>query len=368
MKHDYDHVFTVTTDLTTDRRMQRICETIALEGNQVLLIGRERVNSKNINAKVYDQKRLKCWFDSGVLFYIEFNVRLILLLNKITFNKLTSVDLDTILSGRILNIHKSFDWYFDAHEYFTEVPELLNRPIKKWMWSTVGKHCIPRTLKRYTVGPILAQTLSDKYGCSFDVIRNLPIPHIDASRAIKRQNPPPFIITYLGVLNEGRGINEMISSMDELDDCELWLIGEGDLSYTLREQVRLSKSQMKVKFYGTLSDQEFEPLLRSSHLGINLLRAESKSYYFSMANKFFDYIHHDLPVLTMSFPEYQRIIDTYQLGFTIDSLEKESIVKCIKYIKQDKTGLLETKRQNCKAAKVTFNWMTESKRLVDIYR
>ena len=69
-------VFAVTTDLNYDQRMQRICGSLALNGYQVLLVGREWNVSKPLIAQSYQQHRLKCIFQKGKFFYLEYNLRL----------------------------------------------------------------------------------------------------------------------------------------------------------------------------------------------------------------------------------------------------------------------------------------------------
>ena len=69
-------VFTVTTDLSYDQRMIKICSSLAKAGYEVTLVGRKRRSSIAIVPTTYKQKRLFCFFDKGKLFYAEYNLRL----------------------------------------------------------------------------------------------------------------------------------------------------------------------------------------------------------------------------------------------------------------------------------------------------
>jgi len=149
----------VTNDLIQDQRMHRISKTLYDAGYKVTLIGRLRQNSSPIDDKVYKQVRLRCFFDSGFLFYLEYNLRLLLHLSKHRYEVLYSVDLDTIgavgtiarLTGR-KHIH-------DAHEYFVEVPELQGAGFKKWIWNRIAHSFLHRADLRYTVNEELATEL-----------------------------------------------------------------------------------------------------------------------------------------------------------------------------------------------------------------
>ena len=91
--------FTVTNDLTYDQRMIRICSSLANAGYQVCLVGRQRPHSKALRQQPFEQKRLKCFFERGKFFYLEYNIRLFFFLMFQRFDAICSIDLDTILPG-----------------------------------------------------------------------------------------------------------------------------------------------------------------------------------------------------------------------------------------------------------------------------
>ena len=76
----YKIAVSVTNDLNQDQRMHRICNSMLDAGYEVVLIGREKRSSQELLKQRFEQKRLKCWFESGVLFYFEYNIRLFIFL------------------------------------------------------------------------------------------------------------------------------------------------------------------------------------------------------------------------------------------------------------------------------------------------
>jgi hypothetical protein len=87
--------FTVTSDPNLDQRMQRICTTLAENGYDITLVGRNMSDSPVPALKKFKQKRIKCWFNKGKIFYFEFNTRIsaYLLLKKM--DAICAIDLDT---------------------------------------------------------------------------------------------------------------------------------------------------------------------------------------------------------------------------------------------------------------------------------
>jgi hypothetical protein len=94
-------IFTVTNDLTYDRRMDRICTVLSMEGYQVTLVGRKMKSSLPFDNTIYWGKRLACWFNRGFLFYAEYNLRLFIGLLFQSCDIICACDLDTALPVRL---------------------------------------------------------------------------------------------------------------------------------------------------------------------------------------------------------------------------------------------------------------------------
>jgi glycosyltransferase involved in cell wall biosynthesis len=352
-------IVSVTNDLSNDRRMQRICDLLFEENYDLTFVGRTLPTSKVWQERKYHQKRLKCIVNKGPLFYAEFNLRLFfyLLFNKADI--LYSVDNDTILANSIAKSIKGNKLIFDSHEYFTEVPELMGRNLVKKVWHHVGKFGVSKAELCITVGPKLAEILSSVFSKKFFSIRNVPnsfdySPHL--SFPSKDENVQLF---YLGALNEGRGLPEIIRVMELLPSrFILKIAGEGDLSESLRKLVVDLGLKDRVEFLGMLSPEKIQIELAKAHLGINLLDKLSLSYYYSLANKAFDYIHAGLPCLHMDFPEYRELESKYNIGYLAVSLEIDYLKKLIEIIFSDQE-IWNNKSKNCTLAKNNLNWDKE---------
>jgi len=355
-------IFTVTNDLTYDQRMQRICTSVSHAGYDVLLVGRRLKNAIPLNTFSFKQKRLSCWTTKGKLFYLEYNLRLFFYLLFTRFDAVCSIDLDTILPGFYSAKLKRKVCVYDAHEYFTEVPEVVERPTVKRVWEWVAQHTIPRLRHCYTVCDSLADLFTENYGTAFGVIRNVPVAQEAPST---RQKNDRKVILYQGALNDGRGLEEMITAMQVLD-ADLWIAGEGDLSQELRTLAEKLNLQEKVKFLGFVTPDRLKALTFKADIGINLLKNKGLSYYYSLANKAFDYIQAELPSVNMNFPEYQRINIEFKVGLLVDDLETSTLINTFNSLLND-SELYAELVNNCKKAKKVFIWEEEEKKLVQIY-
>lgn len=354
----------VTNDLSHDQRMIRICTTLQTAGYAVELVGRLKKDSRPLPVRTFRQTRLPCFFQKGFLFYAEYNLRLWWHLLRRRFDAVCAVDTDTLPACFLATAIKDKPCVLDAHEYFSEVPELAQRPLVKKFWEIIAALLVPRLRHCYTVGERLAEALSARYGVPFSVIRNLPL---------RREQPPldrrpgtPLIVLYQGMLNEGRGLEEMIGAMEQLDGVQLWLAGHGDLAEALHRQAARLVQTGKVVFYGFLPPEQLWELTATADIGINLLADRGLSYRYSLANKAFDYIQAGLPSIQMNFPEYRRLNEQFGVFDCIETLTENAIADAVARLRDDREHY-DLLRHNCRQAAAQLHWQEEAPKLLAIY-
>lgn len=353
--------------------MIRICHSLQAKGHQVLLVGRQKKQSQPLQKQDFRQKRFRLLFERGKFFYLEYNFRLFIFLLFAKVDVIYSVDLDTLLPGALIAKYRNKKIVYDAHEYFTELPELEGRPVIKAIWQRLAKHLIPRTDKAITVAESLAAIFEKEYGKSFVVIRNLPSkftltsPQHTHFQSKSSNTSGRKVILYQGVLNVGRGLEEMISVIGAIDGIELWLAGEGDLSDKLRRLVKAAELEDRVIFLGYLFPNDLKKVTSQADIGINLLQNLGLNYYYSLANKAFDYIQAGVPSIHMDFPEYRRINAQFEVFELVPNLETATLAKAIQKLIFD-TNHYVTMQQNCLQAAEQLNWEAEEQKLLTIFK
>ncbi|TXB70201.1 glycosyltransferase family 4 protein [Phaeodactylibacter luteus] len=356
-------ICTVTNDLTYDQRMIRICRSLSRRGYEVVLVGRVRTASRPLSKEPFRQIRLRCRWQSGKLFYLEYNIRLFLWLSVQRFDALCAVDLDTLLPAWLWCALRRKPCIYDAHEYFTEVPEVVRRPIVQRVWEGLARTLIPRIQYAYTVGGELARVFQARYGVPFEVIRNVPLPR-PVPAVLPR--PEPRILLYQGALNEGRGLEVAIAALPHLPGTTLWLAGEGDCSDALRQQAATMGLSGRVRFWGYLTPDALAELTPKASIGLNLLENKGLSYYFSLANKTFDYMQAGLPGLHMAFPEYKALYKQHPGFVLLEQLTPEAIAGAVRPLLDD-TAWYEKIQGAALHAAEALHWGKEEEKLFRFY-
>jgi glycosyltransferase involved in cell wall biosynthesis len=350
---------TVTNDLNQDQRMHRICSSMTQMGFDVTLVGRTKSNALPLLEMPFEQLRIPCLFQKGFMFYVEYNIRLFLFLITKKVDIIYAVDLDTIMATSVCKVIRRKKLIYDAHEYFTETPELIDRKWVKSMWQFIQKVFVPTANVFLTVNESLSSILGSISNRPFQYLYN--VPDLSSSLASKMVLDNSYIL-YQGMLNEGRGLEQIIEAMPAIPSIHLYIIGEGDLSLSLRQAAKQSSASERIKFLGWLSPQEIKQYTANATLGINLLSATSESYYYSLANKFFDYMHAEIPGLHMDFPEYRNIINKYKIGLLVESLDTTVLAKTIQDFIKNSDQYHDAKQQ-CILAKHQYNWQIEHQKL-----
>jgi glycosyltransferase involved in cell wall biosynthesis len=357
-------IFTVTNDLVYDQRMQRCCRTLTEAGFEVTLLGRAKKNAPALSEQPFRQHRLRCWAEKGPQFYLEYNLRLFLFLLAAPFDAVGTVDLDTMPGGALAAWLRRKKRVFDAHEYFTEVPEVSQRHFVKAVWAAIGRWMVPLYHRTYTVGPGLAAIFTQLYGLPFAVVRNVPTP-LPYPPLPPLAGPP--ILLYQGALNEGRGIEAALEALTLLPpEVELWIAGEGDLSAKLRRLAGQLGVTDRAKFLGYVCPADLPALTRQAWLGLNLLENKGLSYYYSLANKFFDSVQAGVPMLTMNFPEYRALNQTFEVAILLDHLTPSAVADAVLRLLRDPAHYQHLQQQ-CHLAREQWHWKEEQKVLLEVW-
>jgi glycosyltransferase involved in cell wall biosynthesis len=354
-------ILTVTNDLTYDQRMQRICTSLSEAGYEVELVGRELSTSKLLDKFPFAQTRLKCLFNKGKLFYLEYNIRLFIYLLFHRADIICGIDLDTLVACYYAARLRGTKIVYDAHEYFPEVPEVVRRPRIQQIWRWVERTYITKVDMVYTTTQSIADVFQQKYKIPVHTVRNLPL--LQEQPAVAHTGRPYLL--YQGALNEGRGIEQLIRAMNELD-IALYLVGDGDLTGQLKKMTADLKLEDKVKFLGYRKPAELKQITAGAYIGLNLLENAGLSYYYSLANKFSDYIHAGIPQICIAFPEYRRLNDAYNVALLIENLDQDTIKTAIKRLVDDKE-MYEKFKENCLVCRRELNWQNEERKMIALY-
>jgi glycosyltransferase involved in cell wall biosynthesis len=363
-------IISVINDLVTDQRVDRTASVLVDLGFEVLLVGRRKFDSPNMPERTYETLRMRLLWEKGPMFYAEYNIRLFFLLLSKPAELLISNDLDTLLPNYLVHKLKNIPIVYDSHEYFTETPELVNRPKVQRIWKWIEKTIVPKLKSCITVNASIAGLFEKEYHVPYKIVRNIPrqreIADIPSRKVLGLPEDKKIVLLQGSGINVQRGAEEAVEAMQYLDNVLLLVVGGGDVVPLLKKMVQELSLQNKVMFVSRQTPENLAGYTANADIGLTIDKDTNINYRFSLPNKLFDYIYAGVPVLATPLVELKNIIQQYEIGDFIDNHDPEHIAAKIKSMLQDETRLALFKKNTEKAAS-ELNWENEKNTLTEIF-
>ncbi|HSV76571.1 MAG TPA: glycosyltransferase [Bacteroidales bacterium] len=366
-------VFTVSNDVFTDQRVNKMAQTLYDMGFWPIIAGIRRPSSLPFSPGYAEVMRLPLWFQKGFLFYAEVNIRLFFYLLHIKTDLIVANDLDTLLPAQLVAWIRKKPLVYDTHEYFTGTPDVAFRPFRRWFWCGLENWLFPKQRTIITVNHSIAELYFKKFGKTLHVVRNLPRykkpPDLDGFHIHGIGEGEHIVVVQGSGLNTGRGIEELILAMEPqygIENTKLLVIGDGNARKLLVELVKSRKLEDRVIFLPRMPYDLLMKHTARATIGATLDKPFCLNYLYSLPNKLFDYIIAGTPVLASNLPEVKTIVEGYEVGVVAQNHEPAHIASCIKEMLSDPERLALWK-ENCLNAALSLNWENEEATIRGIY-
>lgn len=364
----------VTNDVLTDQRVNRMARTLHDMGFEVHITGVRRKDSKPFNPPYATVKRIPLLFHKKFLFYAEFNLKLFFYLLFRKDHILVSNDLDTLPANHLAARLRRKPLVYDTHEYFTGTPEVVARPLVYRVWKSLERMLFPRQKLILTVNGSIASLYEKEYCKKLYVVRNVPLykapsGHIPADELSLPSHKDIIMLQGTGI-NIDRGAEELVMAMHPgygIKHALLLIIGSGDVVPALKEMVKREKLEERVWFIDRIPPDELYEYTIHAKIGASLDKDTNINYRYSLPNKLFDYMMAGVPQLISNLPELESIVSKYDTGMMIKSHAPEDIAEAIKTMLSDRDRWKKWHNNSLEAAK-TLCWENEEKVVQEVYR
>jgi glycosyltransferase involved in cell wall biosynthesis len=254
---------------------------------------------------------------------------------------------------------------YDAHEIYPEMNGLTSR--ERARWAKVERALIGGATRVVTVNESVAHELVKRYQIPAPIIvMNVPDPStVTTGTRIASLEGAGTKILYIGWIVPGRGLEQAVEALTHLEEGTLVLLGADRHGYGERLTLLAARLGVddRVAFAGAVPPEDVVGVAARASLGLCTIRNVGLSYYLSLPNKMFEYIHAGLPVVASDFPELRRLVDGFGLGAVCDPDDPRSIAKAIDRVRAERDRMAEGSRRAAEA----FTWSGESQKLLGVY-
>jgi glycosyltransferase involved in cell wall biosynthesis len=260
--------------------------------------------------------------------------------------------------------------YYDSRELFGHIAGLKDKKFKQTFWKWVEKLFITKANYVIVTGGMDEKYFNEKYNLKNTiVVRNLPRyykspMHFDVHSNLQIDKTKKIIL-YQGLILKGRGIELIYNVLKDLPDYVFVVVGGGDFESYYKELSAKMDLVDQVYFLGKLTQKELPKVTSAANVGVALIENLSVSYYYALPNKLFEYIMAEVPVLVSNLPQMKEIVDKYEVGFGVNTDNKEEIISALKKLSSD-SELYNRFKKNCKKASEELNWEKEVTTLLQI--
>ena len=285
--------------------------------------------------------------------------------------KVLAIDLDYSSKHRFISLYPTFKQnnfelkvIYDAHElgsnrngidnFFSKIVYFF----EKITWRFID-HFI-------SVSPSIIKWYEEEYGWKKNTLI-LNSPEIETkktenSNGFRKKfliNDDEKLLIYVGEINKGRGITNLLEIFKDLKSRILFL-GYGPLVNKVKD---FENNYSNIHYHETVESDSLISLIQEADVGLCLVERASLSDYFSLPNKLFEYAFAGLPVIASDFPDIKFLVEKYDLGFCCDSGSIKDVKKnieryesIIKISKNDVSKLHD------------LSWQKQELNLINVYR
>jgi len=300
---------------------------------------------------------------SKALFYGEFYVRALFFGVR---QKITVINCHSLMMLPVavfLKRMKNAKLIYDPHELETERLGLhgLGQKISKWVERNLISAC-DATI-------VVSESILKWYSSSYQLkniflIRNAPhYFHTRKSNILREKLGIPdkqLIFLYQGLINEGRSIELYLNAFSKMEYHHLVIMGYGPLEQMVKDYALKFSN---IHFHPAVKPYEVLEYTQSADIGLSLIENCCLSYYYSLPNKFFEYIMAEIPLVVSSFPDMANLVESHDIGWAVD-VNVEELIGAIKSITP---GDLIVKKEKLRKVKSQFTWENEEIALIKIF-
>jgi len=203
------------------------------------------------------------------------------------------------------------------------------------------------------------------------VIRNYPF--ICYAKNLKNiKNLDPTII-YSGAISENRGAIEMIEAINILKEKHFYislnLVGHIQKNFyrKLDNLINYYGLQKNVFINNPVNHPNVYKLINQSWIGLSLLHPDP-NFKESLSTKLFEYMTVGIPSIVSDFPLLKDIVEENNCGITVNPKNIEEIIQAINFLIEHPKEAQKMGENGKKAVLDKYNWESESKKLLEIYK
>ena len=279
-------------------------------------------------------------------------------------------DSECFLSMVILKVFFKQNFIYDIHENLVEdiksktyIPKLFRR------FLSFGTRIVENYIVSKASGVITATPyLSSKFvGLNRNVESIINYPELEIFKNCSKYNSrEKKNVVYVGVINEIRGVFEVMDSIDNFPRDLRFSVAGPFTSDKVRNTFFSHRNIERVDYLGVIGRSQIHELLNNSLCGV-LTGYPVKNALDSLPIKLYEYLACGLPVVISDYPKWREFIESYKVGYTVDCFNTKEVSKRITEVITNREKSKQMSRSGRLLFETKFNWEDQEDKLFKFY-
>lgn len=345
-------------DLLPDPRVEKYLEFLSEKKIKYKVLGWNRDNKKiyKKNTEYFNLESSHGDGNKNIKKLIKWNCFLLreLIKNRKNYKTIHACDFDTILPALFMKIFGKnvifdiFDWYSSSRNFSNSYLKLIisfleNLSVKYSNQIIICEEERKKQIKNY------------KKIKKIKVFPNIPNV-INFSKLLEKNEEEielekKILISYVGILSEERGLEELLKVVSENKKIVLNIAGFGNLEKIVEEY---SKHYENIKYFSKVEYVKGLEIMKKSHLIYAMYYKTNSNHIYAAPNKYYESLFLNCPIITTKDTLVGNKVLKEQTGFVIDEgsenlknfLEKEITSKKLYEYKKKCNEVWESKYKN----------------------
>ena len=222
-----------------------------------------------------------------------------------------------------------------------------------------------------TVNDAVARELGRRYGVNPTVVLNCP-PFRDIRRPgamrtrLGLESRP--VLLYHGALSPGRGIEATIAALRRLPpEVAFVILGNGSLAPALLKQRDEPGLAGRLHLHPAVPPRDLLSWVVDADLAMVLIEASELNFRLSTPNKLFEAMTSGVPVIASPLPALRSVVESERIGSLADPADIDGVARAVDRLLSDPAGLRRAGERARVAARASYNWERQGRRLVELY-
>ena len=263
--------------------------------------------------------------------YIEYAIKVGKYAKKNKITIVTIHGLGLLPLGFLIKLTCGAKLVYDCHELETEMFGLhgMRKRAAKWIERLF--------ISTVDLVIVVSQSINDWYVDAYNlenICTVLNCPHkviLKRTDRLQTELGIPMdkkIVLYQGGLQEGRGIEELLSVFSRWNDelHVLVFMGYGGLELKVKEAAYKFPN---IYYQPAVPPDIVLSYTCSAHVGVSYIYNDSLNDRYCLPNKLFEYLMAGLPVLVNNAPEMKRLVEERQVGMVLEDMTPEVLTRAL---------------------------------------